>query len=62
MNLFVCNRGKESLVQRLKDAGIRDTEEYISFFGLRNHSVLQGGMVSIMSLVAISLKNWMENI
>lgn len=41
----IC-RGKDSLVQRLKDAGIRDTEEYISFFGLRNHSVLQGGMVT----------------
>ncbi|XP_034255321.1 phospholipase D1 isoform X2 [Thrips palmi] len=41
----IC-RGKDSLVQRLKDAGIRDTEEYISFFGLRNHSILQGGMVT----------------
>lgn len=41
----IC-RGKDSLIQRLKDAGISDTEEYVSFYGLRNHSVLHGSLVT----------------
>ncbi|KAJ1525142.1 hypothetical protein ONE63_009978 [Megalurothrips usitatus] len=41
----IC-RGKDSLIQRLKDAGITDTEEYVSFYGLRNHSILQGSPVT----------------
>jgi len=45
--LFRPFRGKDSLIQRLKDAGIRDPEEYVSFNGLRKHSELNGGLVSM---------------
>ncbi|KAH1027619.1 hypothetical protein HUJ05_001096 [Dendroctonus ponderosae] len=32
--------GKDALLNRLKDAGIEDPSEYVSFYGLRNHSRL----------------------
>ncbi|XP_014254858.1 phospholipase D2 isoform X2 [Cimex lectularius] len=35
----IC-RGKNSLIMRLKDAGIPDPDEYITFHGLRTHSIL----------------------
>jgi phospholipase D1/2 len=41
----IC-RGKNSLISRLKDAGIRDPFEYISFHSLRNHSKLNGTLVT----------------
>ncbi|KAI4462630.1 phospholipase d [Holotrichia oblita] len=34
--------GKSALLNRLKDAGIEDPTKYISFYGLRNHSKLNG--------------------
>lgn len=38
--LFSLFSGKDALLNRLKDAGIQDPSEYISFYGLRNHSRL----------------------
>ncbi|KAK7793830.1 hypothetical protein R5R35_014326 [Gryllus longicercus] len=41
----IC-RGKEAILNRLKEAGISDPMEYISFYGLRTHSSLNGDPVS----------------
>uniref|UniRef100_A0A1B6CGW4 Phospholipase n=1 Tax=Clastoptera arizonana TaxID=38151 RepID=A0A1B6CGW4_9HEMI len=41
----IC-RGKDSLMGRLIEAGITDPAEYISFHGLRTHSVLNGELVT----------------
>lgn len=35
-------RGKDALLNRLKEAGVEDPKKYISFYGLRNHSILNG--------------------
>lgn len=35
-------RGKDAIINRLKEAGVDDPFEYISFYGLRNHSSLNG--------------------
>ncbi|CAH0561123.1 unnamed protein product [Brassicogethes aeneus] len=39
-NYASISRDKNSLLNKLKAAGISDPSEYISFYGLRNHSVL----------------------
>ncbi|KAK9753640.1 PX domain [Popillia japonica] len=41
-NYHSISRGKSALLNRLKDAGIEDPTQYISFYGLRNHSKLNG--------------------
>ncbi|GJQ65160.1 Pld [Trypoxylus dichotomus] len=41
-NYHSISRGKDALLNRLKDAGIEDPKKYISFYGLRNHSKLNG--------------------
>uniref|UniRef100_A0A1Y1KJ45 phospholipase D n=1 Tax=Photinus pyralis TaxID=7054 RepID=A0A1Y1KJ45_PHOPY len=41
----IC-RGKDGLLNRLKDHGIPDPSVYISFYGLRTHSVLCGEPVT----------------
>lgn len=45
-NYASISRGKDSLLVRLKDAGINNTSDYITFNGLRNHSVLNGDLVT----------------
>ncbi|XP_071452786.1 phospholipase D1 [Hetaerina americana] len=40
----IC-RGKDALLNRLKEAGI-DPKDYISFYGLRTHSVLNNDLVT----------------
>jgi hypothetical protein len=39
-------RGKEAILTKLKAAGVEDPSEYITFHGLRTHSVLNGELVS----------------
>ncbi|XP_025829452.1 LOW QUALITY PROTEIN: phospholipase D2 [Agrilus planipennis] len=39
--LSIC-RGKDSLLNRLKEAGVSDPSQYINFYGLRTHSKLNG--------------------
>lgn len=39
-SLFLFCRGKGSILHRLKEAGIEDPSEYISFHSLRTNSVL----------------------
>lgn len=39
-NLKFSCRGKDGLLNRLKAAGIEDPNQYISFYGLRTHSIL----------------------
>ncbi|KRT80725.1 hypothetical protein AMK59_5302 [Oryctes borbonicus] len=41
-NYQAITRGKDALLNRLKAAGIEDPKKYISFYGLRNHSKLNG--------------------
>lgn len=36
---FHC-RGKDAILNRLKEAGIEDPSEFITFYGLRNHSTM----------------------
>lgn len=43
--LILVSSGKDSLIQRLKKAGIPDPTEYITFHGLRTHSELNGDLV-----------------
>lgn len=38
-NFYSC-RGKDAILNRLRDAGIEDPSNYITFCGLRNHSTL----------------------
>lgn len=38
--IIVHSRGQDAILNRLKDAGIEDPLEYITFYGLRNHSTL----------------------
>jgi phospholipase D1/2 len=47
-NYYYCTysfRGKGSIIERLKDAGIENPSDYISFYGLRTHSILNGELV-----------------
>lgn len=37
---FCFCRGKDGILNRLKAAGIEDPSEYISFYGLRTHCIL----------------------
>ncbi|XP_060530761.1 phospholipase D2 isoform X2 [Cylas formicarius] len=39
-NYSSISRGKDAILNRLKAAGIEDPQDYISFYGLRNHSTL----------------------
>lgn len=41
----IC-RGKEAILNRLAEAGVSKPEDYISFFGLRTNSSLNGDLVS----------------
>lgn len=41
----IC-RGTESILTKLKASGVEDPSEYISFHGLRTHSVLNGELVT----------------
>ncbi|XP_071792238.1 phospholipase D1-like isoform X2 [Asterias amurensis] len=41
----IC-RGHNSLIGRLKDAGIPDPQQYITFYGLRTHDSLGGELVT----------------
>jgi hypothetical protein len=38
-------RGTESILTQLQTSGVEDPSEYISFHGLRTHSVLHGELV-----------------
>ncbi|UJR34309.1 hypothetical protein I4U23_021712 [Adineta vaga] len=40
------NKGETSLFQRLKQAGINDPEEYITFYGMRNWDILMGTLIT----------------
>jgi len=48
MHKFLCsnNRGKYAILNQLLEAGIEDPSEYITFHGLRTHSMLNGTMVT----------------
>ncbi|VEN40536.1 unnamed protein product [Callosobruchus maculatus] len=41
-NYLSISQGKDAILNRLKEAGIEDPTQYIGFYGLRNHSVLNG--------------------
>nr|CAH7741167.1 unnamed protein product [Callosobruchus chinensis] len=41
-NYLSISQGKDAILNRLKEAGIEDPTQYISFYGLRTHSVLNG--------------------
>jgi phospholipase D1/2 len=41
----VFYRGTDSILTKLKASGVEDPSEYISFHGLRTHSVLSGELV-----------------
>ncbi|XP_054268857.1 phospholipase D1-like [Macrosteles quadrilineatus] len=45
-NYASINRGKDSLMVRLKEAGVPDPSEFITFHGLRTHSELNGELVT----------------
>ncbi|RZF41721.1 hypothetical protein LSTR_LSTR008596 [Laodelphax striatellus] len=45
-NYASISRGKDSLISRLKAAGVSQPDDYISFHGLRTHSVLNGKLVT----------------
>jgi hypothetical protein len=45
LELAVFCRGTESILTKLKACGVEDPSEYISFHGLRTHSVLNGELV-----------------
>lgn len=45
-NYASISRGKYAIINRLLEAGIEDPSEYITFHGLRNHSILNGTMVT----------------
>ncbi|CAF1532412.1 unnamed protein product, partial [Adineta ricciae] len=40
------NKGETSLFERLKQSGVTDPEEYISFYGMRNWDILMGSLVT----------------
>ncbi|XP_057670646.1 phospholipase D2 [Diorhabda carinulata] len=39
-NYLSISKGKDAILNRLKDAGIEDPSDYITFYGLRTHSTL----------------------
>ncbi|XP_058805785.1 phospholipase D2 isoform X2 [Phymastichus coffea] len=45
-NYASISRGKDSIMNQLIEAGIEDPSQYITFHGLRTHSVLNGTMVT----------------
>ncbi|XP_031782606.1 phospholipase D2 isoform X2 [Nasonia vitripennis] len=45
-NYASISRGKDAILNQLIDAGIEDPGEYITFHGLRTHSMLNGTMVT----------------
>jgi len=45
LKLAVFYRGTESILTKLKSYGVEDPSEYISFHGLRTHSILHGELV-----------------
>lgn len=40
------DRGKDAILNQLIEAGIEDPSEYITFHGLRTHSMLNGTMIT----------------
>lgn len=42
MYSLLLSSGKDAILSRLQEAGIDDPSEYITFYGLRNHSTLNG--------------------
>ncbi|KAL0133503.1 hypothetical protein PUN28_000914 [Cardiocondyla obscurior] len=45
-NYNSISRGKDAILNQLLEAGIEDPSEYITFHGLRTHSMLNGTMVT----------------
>lgn len=45
-NYASISRGKDAILNQLIEAGIEDPNEYITFHGLRTHSMLNGTMVT----------------
>ncbi|KAH0956339.1 hypothetical protein HN011_008543 [Eciton burchellii] len=45
-NYASISRGKDAILNRLIEAGIEDPSEYITFHGLRTHSMLNGTLVT----------------
>lgn len=45
-NYASISRGKDSLLIRLKSAGVTNPSDFITFNGLRNHSLLNGDLVT----------------
>nr|XP_012222142.1 PREDICTED: phospholipase D1 [Linepithema humile]XP_012222151.1 PREDICTED: phospholipase D1 [Linepithema humile] len=45
-NYASISRGKDSILHQLREAGIEDPSEYITFHGLRTHSMLNGTLVT----------------
>lgn len=39
-NYASISSGKDGILNRLQEAGVTEPQKYISFYGLRNHSVL----------------------
>ena len=48
------SRGRHSLLQRLDNAIGSETENYVSFYGLRNYGKLSDGCPLVTSQVGIS--------
>jgi hypothetical protein len=46
LTCVMLHRGSEAILTKLKASGVEDPSEYISFHGLRTHSVLHGELVS----------------
>ncbi|UJR32480.1 hypothetical protein I4U23_019942 [Adineta vaga] len=40
------NKGEQSLYQRLKQYGITNPEEYVTFYGMRNWDILMGSLIT----------------
>ncbi|XP_018355284.1 PREDICTED: phospholipase D2 isoform X2 [Trachymyrmex septentrionalis] len=45
-NYNSISRGKDAILNQLLEAGVKDPSEYITFHGLRTHSMLNGTMVT----------------
>nr|CAD7425001.1 unnamed protein product [Timema monikensis] len=45
-NYASISRGKNSILNRLKQYGVPNPSDYISFYGLRTHSILDGDLVT----------------
>ncbi|XP_026470062.1 phospholipase D1-like [Ctenocephalides felis] len=55
-NYASISRGKDSLIQRLKDSGIEHPEDYVSFHGLRTHGALPIDGAPVTELVYVHSK------